>query len=880
MFGRMFRRKRSSTDFSAELQSHIHLEEERLREQGLTPEEAHARAYRAFGNVTKTQERFYESRHWIFFDHFWNDVRYAARTLRKSPSFAFAAVFTLAVAIGANAVAFSVLNGLVLRPLNVPQEQSLFQVVRTSGEWVSRSYQSYPNYLDLRARNHSFTDLAADTISSAGLDNGKNPAQVWLYEVSGNYFDVLEIHPYLGRFFHTSDERGPNSAPYVVLTYPYWRTHFQSDPAAIGRTVYLNKHPFTIIGVAPPEFIGTVAFFSDEMFVPLVNQEQIDGTSGLTNRASLSLSEGAFGHLKLGVTQAQAVADLNSIGAYLKKTYPKDEGDMSFALSHGDEGNNPVNAFAIGLMLLAGLILLAACANLGSLFAARAADRSREVALRLALGAGRIRVLRQLFTEAILISLAGGAFGLLASVWLLDSLVGWQPFPEFPLNLPILPDANVYLVALLLTIASGFLFGAVPVRQVLRTDPYQVVKSASLAKSGRRISVRDLLLVVQIALCAVLVTSSMVAVRGLIRALNSNFGFEPRNTMLVNTDLHMADYRSADQPAMQKRMIDAMKTIPGVESVGMIAQYPPMHMGWNYGDVFKDDTSDFRPQNAAASPIMYSVSSEYFESAKTSLVAGRNLTLHDDQKSPLVAVVNEVFARKVFGSIDKAIGGYFKARDGKHYNRIQVVSVVENGKYTANLNEDPQPAMFQPILQSPSSSAWLVLRSNLNPQELVTGIRSKLRDLDPSLPSFIQTWDSEMNGAMFAPRMAGVSLGILGILGAILSVTGIFGMASYAVSKRKRELGIRMALGAQSGEVVRAALGSAVKLLFFGSAAGLLLGILASRVLAAIVYEASPRDPLVLTGVVLAMALVGLLATWIPAQRALSIDPAMLLREE
>lgn len=873
-----FRRKRKESDFRNEIAAHIEAEAERLCEQGLTPEDARNAAHRAFGNVTKTQERFYESRHWIFFDHFWNDVRYAARTLRKSPSFAFAAVFTLAVAIGANAVAFSVLNGLVLRPLNVPQEQSLYQVARTSGAWVSRSYQSYPNYLDLRARNHSFTDLAADTISSAGLDNGKYPAQVWLYEVSGNYFDVLEIRPSLGRFFHTSDERGPNSAPYVVLTHSYWRTHFQSDPAAVGRTIYLNKHPFTIVGVAPPKFVGTMSFFAAQMFVPLVNQEQIDGESVLTNRASFSISEGAFGHLKPGVTRAQVVGDLDSIGAYLKKTYPKDEGDMSFALDHGDEGSNPINAFAIGLMLLAGLILLAACANLGSLFAARAADRSREVALRLALGAGRVRVLRQLFTEAILISLVGGAFGLWASVWLLDSLVGWNPFPEFPLNLPILPDANVYLVAFLLTIASGFLFGAVPVRQVLRTDPYQVVKSGSLAKAGRRITVRDFLLVVQIALCAVLVTSSMVAVRGLIRALSSNFGFEPRNTMLVNTDLHMADYRPADQPAMQKRMMDAMKTIPGVESVGMIAQYPPMHMGWNYSDVFKDDTSDFRPPNAAASPIMYSVTPQYFDAAKTSLVAGRNFTLNDDQRSPLVAVVNEVFARKVFGSVDKALGGYFKAHHGR--DRIQVVGVVKNGKYTANLNEDPQPAMFQPLLQSPSSSAWLVLRSNLNPQELATGIRSKLRDLDPSLPSFIQTWDSEMNGAMFASRMAGVSLGILGILGAILSITGIFGMAAYAVSRRKRELGIRMALGAQSKEVLRAALGPAIRLLAFGSAAGLLLGILASRVLAAVVYQATPRDPLVLAGVVLAMGLVGLVATWIPAHRALAIDPVVLLREE
>ncbi|HEX6906960.1 MAG TPA: FtsX-like permease family protein, partial [Terriglobales bacterium] len=525
----------------------------------------------------------------------------------------------------------------------------------------------------------------------------------------------------------------------------------------------------------------------------------------------------------------------------------------------------------------AGLILLAACANLGSLFAARAADRSREVALRVALGSSRVRILRGLFTEAVLISVAGGGMGLWASVLLLGWLNAWRPFPEFPINVPVNPDTHVYVAALLLALVSGFLFGAVPVRQILRTDPYEIIKSGARSTPGPRIGVRDLLLGGQIAICAVLVTSSLVAARGLSRSLHSKLGVEPQNAMLVDTDLTMAGYHGDEIPPVQERMIQAMEAIPGVTSVGLVGQYPPLHMGWNRTNVFTDQTSDLRPANAAAEVIRYSASPEYFRAAGTALLAGRAFTGHDDKNAPRVAVVNSQLARKVFGAPDQALGRYFKLRDG---TRIKVVGIVENGKYTANLAEDPQSAMFLPLLQAPSNETWLVVRSARDPQQLAAAIRAKLRDLDAGLPAFIQTWNSEMNGALFAPRMATLSLGVLGMMGALLSIIGIFGMAAYSVSKRKRELGIRIALGAQRKEVLQAALGRAARLLVIGSATGLLVGILASRVLAFIVYQATPRDPLVLAGCVLAMALLGLLATWIPAQRALAIDPMVLLREE
>ena len=411
---------------------------------------------------------------------------------------------------------------------------------------------------------------------------------------------------------------------------------------------------------------------------------------------------------------------------------------------------------------------------------------------------------------------------------------------------------------------------------MLHTDPYEIVKAGSLASVGRRITIRDLALVVQIAICALLVTSSMVAVRGLVRSLHSSFGFDPYNAILADTDLSMGGYGGDAMPEMQKRMIHAMETIPGVKSVGLIDWAPLVSGGVVSSYAFTDETTDLRPSNSAAHGYTFSIFPEYFHAARTALLSGRTFTWHDDKNAPSVAVVNQEFARRVFGSAANAMGRYFKRKDG---TRIQVVGIVEDGKYSS-LTEDPQPALFLPILQSPSSQTYLAVRSDRDPAQLSAAIRNAVRNLDPGLPLYMGPWSKELDTSLFGARMAAMALGVMGVMGAMLSVTGIFGIAAHSVSKRLKELGIRMARGAQRKEVLQAALGRAFKLLALGSAAGLLLGILASRVLAFIVYQATPRDPLVLAGVVLAMALLGLVATWIPAQRALSIDPAILLREE
>jgi predicted permease len=867
----LFFRREAEQDLQDELQFHLEMQARKNRDSA----EAQRQARVKFGSFDRAAEECRDARGISAIENLVRDVRFAIRMLRKSSGFTTVAVITLALSIGSNGVVFGILNALILRPLNVPRAESLYGIDRNG--W---GFQSYPNYIDERDRNRSFDDLAAFAPAEFAVGTGENPSRVWGYTVTGNYFDVLGIQPHLGRLLHASDERGPNSAPYVVLTYAYWQSHFQADPSVLGRVIQLNKHPYTVVGVTPPEFRGSVLFFLPSYFVPMVNTEELTGQDILQDRATFWGIMEAIGHLKPGITPEQATADLNSIASWLAQTYPKDNATVRFSLARPalHSFGREISAFVAGLMLLATLILLAACANLGNLFAARAADRSREVALRLALGASRSRILQQLFTEAVLISIMGGVIGMFGSVALLRGMNTWQPFPRFPMSVPLAPDANVYMVAMLLAVVSGILFGVVPVRQVLRTDPYEIVKSGSLTRVGRRTTARDLLLVAQVAICAVLVTSSLVAVRGLLKSLHVNFGFDPQHAMLIESDLSMAGYRGDKVPEVQKRILDEVQSIPGVTAVGLVDD-PPMSLAPNSSPVFKVEQTDLKPAKAAASVYAFLVSPDYFRAAGTVLRAGRPFTAHDDKDAPRVAVINQEFARNMFGTreaIGDALGKHFKLLDG---TQAEVVGIVEDGRYF-NIAEPQRNAMFLPILQSPSPGTWLVVRSMRDPQQLAAALDSARRNVDEALSFRIQTWTKDLEPNLFPSRAAAVALGVLGLMAAMLSVTGIFGLAAYSVSKRMKELGIRIALGAKRKEVLQAALGRAFKLLAMGSAAGLVLGLLASRVLAAIVYQATPRDPFVLGGVVLAMFFLGLLATWIPARRALSIDPLALLREE
>jgi predicted permease len=870
-------------EMDEELRSHVQLRADDLERTGLDRREAERRARIEFGGHLRFKEEARAQLGGTFWETLGQDLRFATRMLRRSPSFTLVAVITLALTIGANVVVIAALNSIVLRPLNVPRAESLYSIHRVRD---NSSGQSYLNFRDLRERQQSFEDIAGYDIEPAGLESDGDPIRVWLFAVTGNYFDVLGIRPHLGRFFHDSDEHGPNSAPYMVLSYNCWKNRFHEDRGIVGRTVRLNKHPYTVIGVTPPGFIGTLIFASPDLFVPIVNQEQVVGVNRLDQRIGRAAIFMVFGHLKAGVTTAQAAAEFTSQSAWLAKAYPKENAAETYKIRrpnlYGDHVGKPMRAFLTALLLLAGLILLAACANLGSLFAARASDRSRELALRLALGAARSRVLRQLFTEAILVSLVGGVLGLGAAAVLLRAISTWRPFPQFPMNIPIVPDAAVCGVTLLLAVASGLAFGAVPVRQVLRTDPYGTLKSGTIGDARKRITIRDILLVAQIAICAVLVTASLVSIRGLGRSLSGRYGIEPKGTMVMSTVLGMAGYRGESIPEMQKRMVEAMEAIPGVTAAGLVDCVPLTTSDVNGAPVFKDETTELRPDNSAEKPLFFEISPGYFGAAGTALLLGRSFTWDDGPQAPPVAVVNQEFSRRLFGSPDAALGRFFKRRLG---TRTQVVGIVEDGKYE-NLTESLKPVVFVPALQSPSAEMSVIVRGapaaggSGDPQALAVAMRTKLRELDPGLPCFIQPWTTAMGLVLFPSRMAAMALGILGVMAALLAITGIFGLAAYTVSRRLKELGIRLALGADGRDVLRAALARPLQLLAWGSALGLVLGVLASGVLASVVYEAGSRDPLVVAGVAVVMLLLGLLATWVPAQRALSADPLVLLREE
>ena len=723
MISSIFGRRRLFNDLNEEMRLHIEERTEQLMREGMSQQEAERQARVAFGNPTLMEERSRAVWQWPTLESIGADVRLCLRQLRKSPGFTVAAILTLTLAIGANAVVFGIMDGLILRPLNVPQADSLYGTQYGDGS----GFQSYPNYVDLRARNHSFDDVAAFNFNlGLGFDTGNDPSVANAFAVTGNYFDVLRVHPMLGRFFHASDEHGLGSAPYIVLTQAFWHTRFNDDRSVVGRVVGINHHPFTIIGVAPKGLQGTILFVAPDFFLPIVNQDQIVPGDSLSERGNTNGVFEAFGHLKPGVSVAQANADVNAIGADLQKSYPKEVSHANVSL--GREGltafAGPAKAFVAGLMLLAGLILLAACANLGSLFAARAADRGREMALRLALGSSRKRLLRQLFTEAMLISLAGGALGLGASVALLKKISVWEPISGTPLHIPVMPDARLYWYALALALVSGFLFGIVPVRQVLRANPYEIVKAGSNVRMGRRITVRDVLLVLQISICAVLVTSSMVAVRGLMNSMHSSYGFDPHNAITAGVNLAMDGYSVETALPMQRRMIEAMESIPGVESAGLVNGYPPLtYTASDRENVYKQETSNLILANAMISPIRYEVSPGYFEAAGTALLAGRSFTWQDDAHAPGVAIINRHFAEKIFGSVTGAIGRNYKLQKG---TTVQVVGVVQDGKYVS-LTEDQEPAMFLPFMQSPELSAYLIVRSHRDPQQLAAAMRSKMR---------------------------------------------------------------------------------------------------------------------------------------------------------
>ena len=868
-----WRRKRSETDFAEEIGAHLELEVDRLRSEGLSLAEAEAAARRRFGNVVAAEERFHESHRWLWWDQARRDVLYAVRVLSRNPGFTLVAVLSLALGIGANALVFSVVNALVLRPLPVAEPDRVVFVEPLGG-----TTQSFPNYQDLRDRNQTFAGLIGYRMSPMELDSGAGASRIWGYLATGNYFDVLGVAPAMGRFFRQEDDLHPGASPYAVLSYTGWQTRFGADPAIVGKIIRLNRLPYTVLGVAPPGFHGAELFFWPDVWVPMMMQAQIEaGNPWLENRATSNVW--VAGRLKPGVSPARATANLNAIAAELARRYPWPNEGLRFNLTKpgliGDAGGRPVRAFTLGVLALATLVLLAACANLASLLMARASDRQREIAIRLSIGAGRGRVVRQMLTETLVLSAVGGAAGICLATLLSTLLSQWHAPMDFPVQLNVSADWRVLGFGLAASILASVLFGSAPAWRASRTDANAVLKGAQTGWGRTRLAFRDVLVVLQVTLCFVLVSGCLVSLRGLQQALAMNLGFRPRGVAVAGFELGLAGYNEEQGRSFQRRALDAVEQLPGVQSAAW-SNSVPLSIDQSRNGIYPEDRPNPRPADVT-SAIFYQVSPRFLETMGIGLLAGRDFGWHDDRSSPPIAIVNLAFAKQVLHT-GHPLGKHF--RIGPSGPLTEVIGMVEDGKYES-LTEAHQAVLFKPILQSYNTTTTLVVRSSLPEAHMVRPMRQAIARLDPNLPLYGAGSLEQMLGFAFFPsRAAALVLSAFGLLAIMLAVTGIHGLVSYAVARRVREIGIRMAVGARPVQVLWLVLGRVMLLLAAGSAFGLVLAIAVGQVLASIVYQASPRDPLALAAVLAAIILLGLLSSWAPARRALRIEPVIALRHE
>jgi predicted permease len=870
----LFLSRRVELDLDQEVHSHLELLIEENIRAGMPRPEAQRAARIELGGVEQVKEQVRDTRTGAFLDSLMLDVRLALRQLRRSPGFALSAVLILALGIAANVIVFGVLEALVLRQLDLPHADRVMTLQPNNGG----PFLSNPEMRDVRDDHTVFSAVAGVEVQEFGLEAAGVTRHVWGYEVSGQYFEVVGIKPFLGRLLQREDDDHPGASDGAVLSWPAWNSDFGADPNIVGTMVRIDKHPYTIVGVTPKGFYGTEKFTQPDIFVPMANQAALDGVNWLELRNHKNVF--SIVRMKDAITVPQAQAGLNAIASRIARQYPKEEEGLALKLTRpgmiGDFIGGPARGFLAGVMGLAGIVLLAACANLGSLFAARTADRTREIAIRLAIGSSRWRILRQVLVEALVISTFGGACACGLAWMALTGLAGWHPPSRFPFKFQVLPQPSLILVAFLVSVLAGVLFGMIPLRQIFKTDPNEAIKSGgSPSSAGRRWALRDVLLAAQIALCCVTVTAAFVSLRGLSKALTMDLGFNPDNAVRTQFDLGRAGYTSDAADRFQRQLLAQVSLIPGVEAAGY-ANTTPLSFEQITTPVFSPQSVDFRPSMKAFETYFYGVSPGYLTASGTPLLAGRDVSFTDTAKTPAVAVVNQEFARRLFHS-DRAVGLYFKNHLGV---LIQIVGIMADGKHFT-LSEDPKAAAFFPISQIGDTRTSLIVRTRRDTAEMVATIRELVGDLDRGVP--IQEsgpWSSQLALSLFPSQVASVALGVFGAFGLLLSIAGTFGLASYTVSKRMRELSIRVALGAQAKQILSAALGRMMILLGSGSLVGIVLGLAASRLLSAIVYQASAQDPFVLAAVAFTTVLTGSVSVAGPVRHVLRIDPAILLREQ
>jgi putative ABC transport system permease protein len=809
-----------------------------------------------------------------------HDLRFGFRRLIKTPGFAVIAVLSLALGIGANTAVFSLVNLIMFRPLPVADPDKVVSVspVGKNGELAAFSY---PNYLDFRDRNEVLSGLLASRFMYVSMSRSGNNEKVWGSLVSGNYFDVLGVKPALGRTFLPEEDKTRLSHPVVVISHSLWQTRFGGDPSVVDGDVLINGRKFKVIGVAPAGFKGTEVIYTPDIYVPFAMQKWVEPESDyMDNRGAGNMF--AVGRLKPDVSAAQAEASLNLLAAQLAKDFPNDNEGLriqvvppGFILPQIRGAMLGVSAALMGLVTL---VLLIACTNLANLLLARATERGREIAIRLSIGANRRRIVRQLLTESVMLAVTGGLVGMALAQWIIDSIMALKPPIGIPITLELHVDWRVLVFSMIVSVVTGVLFGLVPALQATKPDLVPALKDAASQSGARRSLLRSGLVVAQIAVSLLLLIAAGLTLRALQRLRVMNPGFNPENALMMNFDLGLQGYDKGAGAQFRKQLLNRVESLPGAQSAS-ITDFMPLSMNYNSTTILIEGRPRERGANAPQA-MQADVGLKYFETIGTPLLAGRDLTEQDQEGKTRSAVVNETFARKFFpgaNPIETALGKQFRTSpEGQPW---QIAGVARDGKYWT-IGEEPQAFVWFPIGDQLAYN-FLLVRTSAAPETLIGAIRAEFRNLDPNLPvTDVKTLTEHMGLSLFPARAFASLLSAFGLLALTLAAVGIFGVMSYAVSQRTREIGVRMALGAGAKDIFKLVIGRGLSLTLIGVGVGLALALVGTRLLSSLLYSVSAVDPLAFVGVTLLLVVVAFLACYFPARRAMKTDPMIALRYE
>lgn len=819
------------------------------------------------------------------------DFKFAFRQLLKNKGFTAVAVLTLALGIGANTALFSVMDQLLVRPLPVPEPDRLVILGNQYGDGEPDLYFNYPLFRDFQKRNAVFRQLSAIGSMSVGLGVGESTERQQAALVSGNYFSMLGVHAALGRTFAENEGVEIDDASVAVISHSLWQNRFGADPSVVGRKVTLNGQPFEIIGVAPREFTGVVRGTMPDLYVPittfgLLNPDRPGGEHPLRTRYFTWHT--VMGRLKDGMELKQADQRLDQLATEIVAENSANA-STNVTLIPAAEGftqdvrpaRTPLNL----LLAIAGLVLLIACANLANLLLARGVARSREFAVRLAMGATRSRMIRNLLSESLMLSVAGGVCGVLLAVWLAKELQHYWPAGS-SFHLAAAPDARLLIFALLVSVFTGVLFGLVPAWRASRPQLIPELKAVTGVSSHaeRKLSLRNSLVVAQVALSLMVLVCAGLCIRSLAKLSKVDPGFEPSKVVMMSLDLDLNNYSDTRSSQFYSRLLERVRALPGVEAASLASVTPltgqTPGMSLDHLDNYEAPVDSNGRREPAWADINF-VSSDYFRTLGTTLLQGREFDQTDTAASQRVALVDDAFVQKYWPSVQSPIGHrlFMHGPNGKPVP-VEVVGEVQS-THASSLAGAPRRTMYFPVTQQPSKQLTLAVRTGIDPGATIQMLRESVKGLDAAVPVFgLHTLEQQKIESLWLERMAAAVLTAFGALALLLAAVGIYGVLAFSVGKRTREIGVRMALGAQITDVFAMVFRQGLGVVLVGIGVGLLGTFAVTRALRSFLFEITPLDPVTFGFVILLLAVAASLACWLPARKAARVDPMEALRNE